>query len=195
MVVYYAFFSLVRLLVMGAQAVLWWGMAACNCFPVLPLIVWIFRRGALPGGVRIEPFPLLHPPTLQPLSPMLDDPVVLEEAEAQQRLRTELMQARQGSPYTTRYHHTLQPVGWYEVRGGRRGDGGAGGVECNYLVLVSEGVSVRSLFFQYRVALSYLQRHYTARNLAAALFQGKRLPTAPPASAGLAAAAMRTDTT
>ena len=185
-VVYYAFFSLVRLLVMGAQAVLWWGMAACNCFPVLPLAVWATRRGALPGGVRVEA--LSQHGTLQTVEDDGPDDEELEEAEAQARVKEEIAAASRSSAYRTRYCHVLERAWTRTTRETEERVGRVRGTD--YLVLVSSSVPVRSLFFQYRVALSYLQRHYTARNLAAALFQGKRLPTAPAASSGLAAASL-----
>jgi len=190
-VIYYAFFSIVRVILMGAQAVLWWGMAAFNCFPVLPLLLWLIRRGALPGGVRFE---VLPPPsiTLQPIEGEVDEEAE-EDVEEEERVRAEIMAAPEGSAYTTRYRHVLERVGVYEVRGSEKGDDRVRGIDSDYLVLVSLSVPLSSLFFQYRVALSYLQRHYTARNLAAALFQGRRLPTAPPASAGLAAAALMSE--
>ena len=186
--VYYAFFSIVRLLVTGGQAVLWWGLAACNCFPFFALAVWLGRRGALPGGVTLE---VIRDATdeqredaarrggrdaAQQQAEEEDE----EEQERLQRVRAEIAAAREGGVYSERirYRHVLR-LRWSL-------QGGESGPDC--LQLVSRSVPVRSLFFQYRVALSYLQQHYNARKLAAALFTGARLPTAPPASAGLAAA-------
>jgi len=47
---HYAFFTIVRLLVLSAQATLWWCLAFFNYFPFFPLGLYLFDPGRLPGS-------------------------------------------------------------------------------------------------------------------------------------------------
>ena len=189
-VVYYAFFAVVRLLLMGAQAMLWWLLATCNCFPWVGLAVWLLRRGGLPGGVQLE-----HTTTATHSSAadridgghQVDD----EESEQEAIVRREMAAARasEDDEAVVRYRHVME-LEWSSARVAA-GDAreAADGVVCDRMRLVSVSVPLRALFFQYRVALSYLQRHYNAKQLVLSLLRGQRLPTAPPSSAALAVSA------
>jgi len=181
-VVYYAFFAVVRLLLMGAQAMLWWLLATCNCAPWVGLAVWLLRRGGLPGGVQLERIP-----TDDTAQERVDGGGRLdsEESEQEATVRREMAAASVAEDEAmVRYRHVVE-LEW-SVRGKQRD---VGGVVCDCMRLVSVSVPLRALFFQYRVALSYLQRHYNAKQLVLSLLRGQRLPTAPPSSAALAVSA------
>ena len=182
-VVYYAFFGVVRLLLMGGQAMLWWLLATCNCFPWVGLVVWLLRRGGLPGGVQLE----------RPAADTLAQAETVdgggqldaEESEQEAAVRREMMATPvDDDEAVVRYRHVME-LEWSR-RGGKHE---ADSVVCDCVRLVSVSVPLRALFFQYRVALSYLQRHYNAKQLVLSLLRGQRLPTAPPSSAALAVSA------
>ena len=179
-VVYYAFFAVVRLLLMGGQAMLWWLLATCNCFPWVGLAVWLLRRGGLPGGVQLE----RTIPDNDPRAERVDGGSQLQAEESEQEavVRREMVATRTSEDEAVvRYRHVME-LEW-SVRGGQRE---TESVVCDCVRLVSVSVPLRALFFQYRVALSYLQRHYNAKQLLLSLLRGQRLPTAPPSSAALA---------
>ena len=182
-VVYYAFFAAVRLLLMGGQAMLWWALATCNCFPWVGLAVWLLRRGGLPGGVQLERIASDDASEAEtvPGANQLDANDSEQEAAVRRELAT--TQSSDDKP-VMRYRHVME-LQW--SRRGRQSE--AGGVVGDSVRLVSVSVPLRALFFQYRVALSYLQRHYNAKQLVLSLLRGQRLPTAPPSSAALAVSA------
>ena len=182
-VVYYAFFAVVRLLLMGGQAMLWWLLATCNCFPWVGLAVWLLRRGGLPGGVQLERVTIDDAAQAETVEGggRMDD----EESEREAEVRREMVATKASDEEAVvRYRHVME-LQW-SVRGGKRE---TESLVCDCVRLVSVSVPLRALFFQYRVALSYLQRHYNAKQLVLSLLRGQRLPTAPPSSAALAVSA------
>ena len=191
-IVYYVFFASVRLLLMGGQAMLWWLLATCNCFPWVGLAVWLLRRGGLPGGVHLEHIASGGQPQAEDTVVGGDGRVEAEEEDQETVVRREMSAASPADGETVlRYRHVME-LEWSSSSG--RAVAGVG-VVCDCVRLVSVSVPLRALFFQYRVALSYLQRHYNAKQLVMSLLRGQRLPTAPPSSAALAVSAWGVDNT
>ena len=146
--------------------------------------VWLLKRGALPGGVQLERTALDNATQADTVDG--DGQLDADEFSHEAAVRREMAATSEvEDEAVVRYRHVME-LQW-SARGSKRE---AGSVVCDCVRLVSVSVPLRALFFQYRVALSYLQRHYNARQLLLSLLRGQRLPTAPPSSAALAVFAM-----